>query len=158
MVTRGATIPGGVVPERPGACLRGLAAAMVLLATGCATARPILYPNAHLKTAGLEVADGDIADCQALAEGAGARGDRGKGMRVAGQTAIGAGVGAAGGVVGGAIGGNPGRGAAIGAASGATASLLYSLLGLGDGRPSDTFVAFVNQCLSERGYQVAGWD
>jgi hypothetical protein len=61
-------------------------------------------------------------------------------------------------VVGGAIGGNPGRGAAIGAASGATASLLYALLGLDRWRPGDAYVAFVNQCLSERGYLVMGWD
>jgi hypothetical protein len=37
-------------------------AAFVALA-GCATQRPVLYPNARLKTVGESAAERDIADC-----------------------------------------------------------------------------------------------
>ena len=72
---------------------------------------------------------------------------------MAGHTATGAGVGAASGAVGGAITGSAGIGAAVGAATGAlwiwaACSLLP---------PDPAYVNVVNQCLAERGYQVAGW-
>jgi Glycine-zipper domain len=130
---------------------------IALLAAGCSTARPILYPNPHYKEVGLETAQHDVQACRALAHDAGASESRGWGGDVAGSTALGAGVGAASGAVGGAVVGAAGSGSAIGAASGATASLLYSLLGLRRSRPSDAYVNFVNQCLVDRGYQVTGW-
>ena len=90
-----------------------------LLLTACSTAHPVLYPNAHLQSAGKEIAEQDIEACRQLAESAGAEEGNGKAGRVATGTAVGAGVGAASGAVGGAIGGAAGSGSMIGAASGA---------------------------------------
>jgi hypothetical protein len=76
---------------------------VVFLLGGCAGAKPVLYPNAHLKSVGKEGAESDIQDCQKMAETAGAAQGTGKAGQVAGSTAVGAGVGAASGAVGGAI-------------------------------------------------------
>jgi hypothetical protein len=134
-----------------------LAFIAVLAMAGCASTRPILYPNEQYKAAGKEAAERDIESCIELAEAAGADSagsDVGQG---AARTAGGAAVGAASGAVGGAIVGAAGSGSAIGAASGATASLLYWLFG-GKSERSPAFENYVNQCLQERGYQPVGWD
>jgi hypothetical protein len=130
---------------------------IALAMEGCASTRPVLYPNEHFKAAGSKAAERDIESCMALAESAGADSagsDVGQG---AARTAGGAAVGAASGAVGGAIVGAAGSGSAIGAASGATASLLYWLFG-GKSERSPAFENYVNQCLQERGYQPVGWD
>ena len=78
-----------------------LAGAMVALS--CAQQQPVLYPNAHLKAVGTEIAAADIDDCIQLAIDYGAREDAGK--KIAKNTAAGAAVGgAAGAAVGGAAG------------------------------------------------------
>jgi hypothetical protein len=46
---------------------------MVLWLSGCASTKPILYPNSHLQSVGKEVAERDIEACRRLAESAGAR-------------------------------------------------------------------------------------
>src|SRR5580765_6007522 len=94
-----------------------VAGALVVLTAGCATHRPVLYPNETLQTAGREGADRDIAECMQLADSYVTKGG-GKTAAVAKESAVGAGVGAAAGAVGGAIWGNPGAGAASGAAAG----------------------------------------
>jgi hypothetical protein len=130
---------------------------VILLAMeGCASTKPVLYPNEHFKAAGSKAAERDIESCMELAESAGADSagsDVGQG---AARTAGGAAVGAASGAVGGAIVGAAGSGSAIGAASGATASLLYWLFSKPERSPA--FENYVNQCLQERGYQPVGWD
>lgn len=139
--------------------VRGATAVAIALAlAGCSAAKPILYPNAYYASVGPDIAQRDIMECRAMAEAAGARPDLGRGAAVAGTTALGALVGAASGAVGGAVVGEAGSGAGIGAASGATANLLYGLIGLRSARPSDAYVNFVNLCLANRGYQIAGWD
>ena len=60
------------------------------------------------------------------------------------------------GAVGGAIGGSATRGAKIGAASGATASLLHAFFKNPGSNP--TYCNFVERCLSDRGYDLAGWN
>jgi hypothetical protein len=131
----------------------------LLLLTACSSARPVLYPNAHLKSVGKEKADQDIEDCKQLAESAGAEEGAGTGGRVATGTAVGAGVGAASGAVGGAVVGAAGSGSAIGAASGAVWGLLTSLFyaAFGPSQPSQAYANFVNRCLQEKGYEVTGW-
>lgn len=124
--------------------------------TGCATARPVLYPNEHYRAVGQAAAEQDIAECRRMAEAAGAGSPRSGAGRTARSTLGGAAVGAATGAVGGAVAGSPGTGSAIGAASGATAGLLHSIFG-GRG-PNPAYVAFVNRCLMEREYDVVGWD
>jgi hypothetical protein len=130
-----------------------LAAALL---AGCATARPILYSNQKYQQVGQGGADHDIAECKALADQAGATPGTGKGGQVAKSAGVGAVAGAAAGAVGGAIWGNPGTGAASGAVSGVVGGVLWPLLG-GYDRPSDVHMNYVNQCLVDRGYQVAGW-
>lgn len=129
---------------------------IILAVTGCSGPRPILYPNNHFKDVSQKVAKQDVAECRAMAEAAGATPGKGKAAGAAKNSAVGAGVGAASGAVGGAVLGAPGSGAAIGAASGAAAGLLRSLFSTS--QPSQAYVAFVNQCLKERGYAPIGWE
>jgi hypothetical protein len=132
--------------------------ALVLL-TACSSARPVLYPNAHLQSVGKETADQDIGDCMQLAESAGAEEGSGTSGRVATNTAAGAGIGAASGAVGGAIVGSAGTGSLIGAASGAVWGLLSGLFSAstGSSQPNQAYTNFVNRCLQEKGYDVTGW-
>lgn len=134
--------------------LSALAIALTLVA--CSTARPVLYPNAHLQSVGREVADRDIAECDSMAKAAGAT--RHSGAReVATGTAVGGGIGAASGAVGGAIaGGGAGIGAAIGAATGAVVGFLGTLFSRRSS-PSPAYTSFVDRCLREKGYEPTGW-
>jgi hypothetical protein len=138
--------------------LRTMTFAIVLGLAGCSASRPVLYPNPTYQAAGAVASKRDIDDCEALAQDAGASRSQGKPAEMAGNTLLGGGIGAASGAVGGAVIGAAASGSAVGAASGATASLLYSLIGLGQSKPSEPYVSIVDQCLRERGYQVAGWE
>lgn len=127
---------------------------LVLMIAGCATQRPVLYPNAKLKRVGNEVAQRDIDDCIRLAEDYGV--STGRGDKVARGAGGGAAVGGATGAVAGAIGGrnvvdSAARGAAVGAAAGGTAAAVRS------DRPGEAYRGFVQRCLRERGYDVIGW-
>ena len=124
----------------------------------CATARPIVYGNEKYKKVGSAGAARDIAECKKLADEAGATPGAGKAGQAAKSAGVGAAGGAAAGAVGGAIAGSPGLGAAAGAASGVVWSVFSSLFGwMSPSQPSDVHVNYVNQCLTDRGYQVAGW-
>jgi len=127
-----------------------------LAVEGCASTRPVLYPNEHFNTVGSEAAERDIESCIELAESAGADAEGSDAGQAAASTAGGAAVGAASGAVGGAIAGAAGSGSAIGAASGATAGLLYWIFSKPERSPA--FEIFVNRCLQERGYEPVGWD
>ncbi len=122
-------------------------------AAACAAKQPVLYPNAYYKQVGIEASRIDVEDCMSLAKTG--VGDSNAAAGTAGRSAVGAGAGAAVGAVGGAITGNPGTGAAVGAATGGTAGLLSGLWGTRDHDP--TFMAYVDTCLRERGYQPIGW-
>lgn len=123
----------------------------------CSTARPILYGNEKYNQVGRASADRDIAECKKLADEAGATEGTGRAGQAAKSTGVGAAGGAAAGAVGGAISGSPGLGAAVGAASGAVWGFITSLFNWGSSEPSDVHKNYVNQCLADRGYQVAGW-
>ena len=131
-----------------------LATVVALVAVGCATPKPILYPNAHLQTVGSEAAGRDIGECRQLAETAGAR-DTPEAGQVAGAAAVGAGLGAASGAVGGAIVGAAGSGAGIGAVVGGLGGVLGAVFRRPG--PSPAYVGFVDRCLRERGYEPTGW-
>ena len=135
---------------------RLLALVITFAVVGCAGPRPILYPNPHMKNVGQPAADGDIAECRALAEKAGATPGKGKAAETAKSTVVGGGIGAATGAVGGAVAGAVGQGSMIGAAVGATAGLLRGLLT--SPKPSPAYIGYVNRCLNERGYDVVGWE
>ena len=124
------------------------------LITGCAGPKPILYPNAHLNNIGQEQADQDIAECQAIAKKYSSSSDAAE--NVASSTVMGAGMGAASGAVGGAISGSAGSGSLVGVAAGATAGLIRGLFQSTE--PNRTYTTFVDHCLAERGYEIAGWD
>ena len=138
------------------------AVAVFLVAlSACGAARPVLYPNQHMKAVGNATADQDISGCMAEADSYLASGGatEQKAKNAAKGTAIGGATGAATGAVGGAIAGNAGQGAAIGAATGATAGLLGSLFGVfGDSGPDPTYQRYVERCLQERGYEPIGWE
>lgn len=123
--------------------------------TGCASPKPVLYPNAHLESVGQVQADQDIAECQEIAEQFTSSSNN-TGKNIAKNTAIGAGAGAAGGAVAGAISGSAGSGSAAGAAAGATIGLIRSLIR--GNEPNYTYQNFVDSCLRDRGYESAGWD
>lgn len=126
---------------------------LVLAIGSCASQRPVLYPNAHLKYVGQEAAKADTDECIQLAIDYGAKED--SGAKVAKDTAKGAAVGGAAGTAVGAVRGNAGRGAAAGAAGGGAASMTRSMLN--SGKPDPVFKKFVDQCLRDKGYQPIGW-
>ncbi len=133
---------------------RCVAWVLVLIVAGCATQRPVLYPNTKLKRVGNEVAQRDIDDCLRLAEQYGV--SPGRGDKVARGAGGGAAVGGATGAVAGAIGGrNVGDAAAAGAAIGGTAGAVRGAVR--SDRPSEAYRGFVQRCLGERGYDVIGW-
>jgi uncharacterized membrane protein len=123
--------------------------------SGCSSHKPVLYPNAHLQSVSEDISKQDIAACREIAKDAGASSGSTKSGTVAGRTAVGAGSGAASGAVGGAIVGSAGLGAAAGAASGAVFGFLGGLFT--PSPPDAAYVNVVNRCLTERGYEVAGW-
>lgn len=129
--------------------------AAVVVAAGCAsTARPVLYPNPHLKKMGDAQAEHDIDECRALAEKAGAEAtDTGRAARPAGE---GAAVGAAAGGVSTAIrGGNIGVGALAGAAIGGAMGGVHGAFRASEVSPIHR--TFVQRCLRDKGYDVIGW-
>ncbi|MBC7713057.1 MAG: cell envelope biogenesis protein OmpA [Rhizobacter sp.] len=117
--------------------------------SSCAS-RPKLYPNETLKAKGKEAGEADINQCMKDAdEFAGSS----EGKKMLKSTGFGAAVGGAMGAVAGAfygdIGGGAARGAAIGGAGGAVSGALS---------PDELKHRYVNQCLSDKGYNVIGWD
>lgn len=142
-------------------CARFALALALALAVGCASPRPVLYPNAKYESVGREVAEVDIEECIAIAEDAGASSEGERAGEIAKDTAENAGAGAAAGAVGGAIrGGRAGIGAAIGAATAATWTFVRGglrwIFGRGD-RNDRLERRFVERCLADRGYEVVGW-
>jgi outer membrane lipoprotein SlyB len=127
---------------------------LVALAVGCATQKPVLYPNAKYKEAGQEAAQREIEACDRMARDSGAT--PGGGERTARGGATGAAVGGATGAVAGAIGRrNVLDSAAAGAAVGGTAGAVHGATRSDE--PSSVYQGFMNRCLRERGYEVIGW-
>ena len=132
-------------------------AAAVLL-SGCATpvAKPAFYPNAHYQRVGPAQAQADAQFCDELAQQSDVKAvNKVDAGRAAAAGA--AGVGTAG-VVGSVLNGgkpnfkNIAAGAAAIGAGGAAATAAGQSVG-----GSSLYRQFVQQCLTERGYQVIGW-
>jgi hypothetical protein len=137
---------------------RLIVALLASVLVGCATATPVLYQNRKYEEVGRSGAARDIAECEQLADRAGATADAGRAGQAAKTAGAGAVGGAAAGAVGGAIGGSPGIGAAAGAASGVVWSLFSAMFGwMTPSQPSSVHMNYVNMCLADRGYQVVGW-
>ena len=131
-----------------------IALVLILSLSGCASPRPVLYPNAHLQQVGEEASKQDIDECMALADSADL--ESSEAAEAAKRTAAGGAVGAASGAVGGAIrGGGAGTGALVGLGVGSVVGFFSWLFR--SKKPEPIYVNYVNLCLSERGYQTVGW-
>ena len=119
----------------------------------CAAQRPVLYPNARLQAVGDAAAQQDIDDCLQKAAAGGYTSNAGG--KVVGSTAEGAVAGAAVGAAMGAFVGGAGTGAAMGAAGGGTGGLIRGLCRSRNLNPVQR--RFVDQCLTDTGYEVIGW-
>ena len=140
--------------------MRRLSVVLALsLALGCASPRPLLYPNGKLESVGREVAEVEIEECMLVAEDAALFSDGERAGELAKDPAERAGSGAAAGAAGGAIRGNAGTGAAIGAATAATWGVARSGLRrlFGRSEPNKFERRFVERCLADRDYVVIGW-
>lgn len=124
-----------------------------LAVVGCASSRPVLYPNPKLNQTGQAAGRAAIADCRRQADAADV--DNGQAAEVAKSTGVGAAVGAATGAAVGAVLGNAGRGAATGAAGGGAHGLIGGLFR--SSGPSPLYRAYVDRCLRDQGYEVLGW-
>jgi outer membrane lipoprotein SlyB len=129
------------------------AGAMLFALSGCATQRPVLYPNAKYNQVGPEIAQRDVDDCIRLAEQHGV--SHSGGEKVARSGAEGAAVGGAAGAAAGAVRGNIGESAAVGAAAGAAAAATRGAIHSSE--LGSVYRGFVQRCLRERGYDVIGW-
>jgi hypothetical protein len=134
---------------------------VLLSFAGCATQRPVLYPNEQFKRVGSTVAERDIDDCMGQAESYIASNGRtgsavqGAATGAASSATIGAAAGAAGGAVVGRAGTWAGIGAASGGAAAATRSLIHGFTGKQD--PPPVYKNFVHRCLRDKGYDAIGW-
>ncbi len=127
----------------------------VFLFGGCAhQQRPVLYPNAFLKSVSPSVAEADINDCIRLAKEYGAAGSKGKDVAINAtrNAAVGAATGAA---ISAVVGGDVGTSAGAGVAGAATATVARGVFSSGE--PDPLFRNFVEKCLREKGYEVMGW-
>jgi hypothetical protein len=118
----------------------GAIGAAILLA-GCAASTPVLSPNPRFLQAGKEQAQRDIRQCKALADQSAPLSPA---ERTAYETATGSTRGEAVGVVHGAVTGAPPPSPAAAPA-----------------RPTEVTPAWkeiVTRCLTERGYEVVGWE
>jgi outer membrane lipoprotein SlyB len=102
----------------------------VIVITGCASQRPVLYPNEHIRRVGSIVADRDIDDCIRRAEESRSAGD----AKAAGEAGTDA-------------------SARVPSSPAATISGLF-------GKPELSSIqkVFVNKCLRDKGYDPIGWN
>jgi len=125
--------------------------------TGCASQRPVLYPNDHFKRVGDGAAERDTSDCMRQAEVYVSANERAASVIEGAATS--ATVGAAAGAAGGAVVGRAGTGASVGAAGAGAAGVTRGLIHgfSGKHKPSPVYKNFVNRCLRYKGYEPIGW-
>ena len=134
--------------------------------TGCAStgasspsARPVLYPNATLNRVGDAQGRAEADLCMARAVSAGLTPEE-KNNAVARGAGAGAATGGVAAAVGALISGRGGEGVvragAAGAAVGGSAGAVQGAFR--NDRPSSTYRNFVQRCLSEKGFDVIGWN
>lgn len=135
------------------------------LLAGCAatgpsspSARPVLYPNATLNRVGDAKAQAETDACMARAQTAGLSPDE-KNNEVARRAGQGAAVGGVAAAVGALVTGRGGdsalRAGAAGAAVGGSAG---AVSGAFREKASSTYRHFVQRCLSDKGFEVIGWN
>ncbi len=126
---------------------------VIFLFVGCASQRPVLYPNSQFNRVGESVSKQDIDACMRLAATHGAKTQPAR--NVAGRTAIIGTTGAAIGAASGAVTGNAARGAATGAAGGAAGGFMWGLFNVN--KVDSLQKSFVEECLRLKGYRIIGW-
>lgn len=132
--------------------MRRATLAALLLAAACATPRPVLYPDEHLKSVGEDSAKADVDACLADAKKyLKANPAKPIGRRVG----FGAAAGAAMGAVVGAFTGDYARAVSEGAAVGGAGGAVHGAYEAGS--PDEIQRAFTQRCLAEKGYSVIGW-
>ena len=134
----------------------GLGLLVLTLLSACSSSakRPVFYPNSHMQQVGQAQARRDADQCMALADSYDV--SRTRDGEVATKATSGALIGGASAGAWGIVRGDAGERALAGALAGGSAGAVKG--GVDSTRISPTFQRFVNQCLSERGYQVIGWD
>jgi uncharacterized protein YcfJ len=133
--------------------------------TGCATtgpaspsARPVFYPNATLNRVGTAKANQETDACIQQARNAGLSPEE-KDNSVMRGAAKGAAIGGVATAVGALVRGRSvervaesgAQGAAVGGSAGAVAGALHE-------KPNSTYRHFVQRCLSDKGFDVIGWN
>ena len=148
---------------RPRSALALVALSSLLVLGGCAatgtnspSARPVLYPNAALNRVGAAQGQAEASACmsQALASGLTPDEKTNEVGRRAGEGAATAGIASA---VGALITGRSvlkagAAGAAIGGSAGAVSGAFHN------DKPNTTYRHFVQRCLSDKGFEVIGWN
>jgi len=134
----------------------GLGLLVLTLLSACSSSakRPVFYPNSHMQQVGQAQARRDAEQCMALADSYDV--SRTRDGEVATKATSGALIGGVGAGAWGIVRGDAGERALAGALAGGSAGAVKG--GVDSTRISPTFQRFVNQCLSERGYQVIGWE
>lgn len=126
---------------------------------GSASARPVLYPNATLNRVGDAQGRMEVNACMARAQSSGLNPSQNSNEvgRRAGEGAAVAGVASA---IGALITGRGGEGmlragatgAAVGGSAGAVSGAFHN------DKPNGVYRSFVQRCLSEKGFDVIGWN
>lgn len=138
---------------------------LALTLTGCAAtgsqspyARPVLYPNDHLNRVGEGAARTEVDACMARAQSAGlspVEQNNAVGQRAGQGAAVGSVAAAVGALVTGrnfdSILTSGVAGAAVGGSAGAVSGAMQS-------RPSSLYRRYVQRCVSDRGFDVIGWN
>ena len=128
----------------------------LILLSACSSSakRPVFYPNSHMKQVGRGQAQRDTDECMALADSYSV--SRTRDGEVAGKATSGALIGGVSAGAWGIVRGDAGERALAGALAGGSAGAVKG--GVDSTRMSPTFQRFVQRCLSERGYEVIGWE
>ena len=148
------------------ACITCLCAASLLFINGCAStgpnspsAKPALYPNAKLNSVGIAQGQVEAEACMSRAVAAGLTPDE-KSDVVGRRAGEGAAVGGVASAVGALITGRSASGvlragaggAAVGGSAGAVSGAFHN------DKPNTTYRHFVQRCLTDKGFEVIGWN
>jgi hypothetical protein len=141
--------------------LLGLAACAATAPAGSNSpaARPVLYPNATLNRVGQAQGQAETNVCMSRAQAAGLTPEE-RNSDIGRRAAEGAGVAGVASAVGALVTGRGSdgvlragaTGAAVGGSAGAVSGAFHNQ------RPSTTYRHFVQRCLSEKGFEVIGWN
>ena len=142
-----------------------LSASVAALLAGCAatgpgspSAKPVLYPNATLNRVGPAQGQVEASACMSKASAAGLTPDEKNNevARRAGEGAATAGVASAVGALITGRGSDVLKAGAVGAAVGGSAGAVSGAFN--KDKPNTTYRYFVQRCMSEKGFEVIGWN